>query len=97
MREQRSDGQADGRSDGTVSIVRAAVVLVLLGEASLPAGRPCSHVGARIGLEFVNVLGKFAQHAGAQPGAAPRHRPVHTVRDGDKHAETGLQRQQHAE
>lgn len=52
-----------GRTTG--SIVRASVVLVLLGEASLPAGRARSHVGARIGLEFVNVLGKFAQHARA--------------------------------
>lgn len=49
----------------TVSIVRAAVFLVLLGEASLPARRPRSHVGARVGLEFVNVLGKFTQHARA--------------------------------
>lgn len=62
MRERRSDEQAGARS---VSIVRAAAVLVLLGEASLPARRPRSHVGAWVGLEFVNVLGKFAQHARA--------------------------------
>lgn len=62
MREQRPDEQADGRS---VLVLQAAVFLVWLGEASLPARRPRSHVGARVGLEFVNVLGKFAQHAGA--------------------------------
>lgn len=74
-----------------LSVVRAALVSVLLGEAPLPAGRPRSHVGARIGLKFVNVLGKFPQHARAQPGAAPRHGPLATVRDGDRHAETDLQ------
>lgn len=59
-------GRTSRRSIGrTVSIVRAAVVLVLFEEASFPAGRPRSHVGAWIGLEFVNILGKFAQHARA--------------------------------
>lgn len=62
MREQQWDEQADGQS---VSNVQAAVFSVLLGEASLPARRPRSHIGARVGLEFVNVLGKFAQHARA--------------------------------
>lgn len=81
----------------SVSIVWAAVVFVLLRCTSLPARCPCSHVGAGIGLQFVNILGEFAQHTSAQACATLWHGSIQAVRDGDKHAETGLQSLRHAD
>lgn len=47
------------------SIVRVAVVFIFLKQTSLLAGCFCSHVSARMGLQFVNILGEFSQHTSA--------------------------------
>lgn len=54
------------------AVKRLAVACIAgaLGRAALLAGRPCSHVRAGERLQLVQLLGQFAQHAGAEVGAA---------------------------
>lgn len=57
----------EGRSDAKRLAV--AGIAVALGRTALLAGRSCSHVRAGERLQLVQLLGQFAQHAGAQVGA----------------------------
>lgn len=53
-----------------VKRLAVACIAVALGRAALLAGRSCSHVRAGECLQLVQLLRQFAQHAGAQVGAA---------------------------
>lgn len=77
----RRRGRRGGRSDALDAVKRLAVacIAVTLGGAALLAGRPGSHVGARERLQLVQLLRQFAQHAGAEVGAALGERPVHAA------------------
>lgn len=70
-----------GRSGALDAVKRLAVacIAVALGRAALLAGRPGSHVGAGERLQLVQLLRQFAQHAGAEVGAALGERPVHAA------------------
>lgn len=64
----RTQQGKEGRSDAAKRLA-VACIAVALGRTALPAGRPCSHVRAGERLQLVQLLGQFAQHAGAQVGA----------------------------
>lgn len=53
-----------------VKRLAVACIAVALRRTALLAGRSCSHVRARERLQLVQLLRQFAQHAGAEVGAA---------------------------
>lgn len=87
------EGQREDE-EGLDAVKRLAVVCiaVALRRTALLAGRSCSHVRTRERLQLVQLLRQFAQHTGAEVGAALGKRPVHAVGEGTHktHAENRL-------
>lgn len=82
---------ADGgeyRSDSIIW-VSIACIAVALGQAAFLARRATSRIGAGVRLQFMQLLGQFSQHTGAEVGATLGHGSIQAVRERDKRAETG--------
>lgn len=76
-REEGGKGKRKGRGGDTdedgldaVKCLAVACIAVALRHTALLAGRSCSHVRARERLQLVQLLRQFAQHTGAEIGAA---------------------------
>lgn len=87
IRLTRADGGED-RSDSIIW-VSIACIAVALGQAAFLARRATSRIGAGVRLQFMQLLGQFSQHTGAEVGATLGHGSIQAVRERDKRAETG--------
>lgn len=63
-------GDTDEERLDAVKCLAVACIAVALRRTALLAGRSCSHVRARERLQLVQLLRQFAQHTGAEIGAA---------------------------
>lgn len=69
-KEEKEGLREDEEGLDAVKRLAVACIAVALRRTALLAGRSCSHVRARERLQLVQLLRQFAQHTGAEVGAA---------------------------